>query len=537
MSKRFTQNTFWQEVLSNPTALRSILDLAEIPINYCSTDEIFLFSNKAHAALHGLVPEQVIGRTISDILGVEANKIIRPYYERVLRGEQIHYEKEVLFNIGLRYIQCIYNPVRDAEGKICGWVGVIYNMTERYQLEKTLRKKEAALRIAKEKAEAASIAKSEFLANMSHELRTPMNAIIGLIDIMLIKEYPVEKRQGFLNVMHTSAQQLMQLINDLLDITKLEAGQTSIEVIPFNLSELLDEVVSINGVQAKQKNIQLLIHKESEFPIFLIGDPFRLKQVLMNLVSNAVKFTNQGNVTIKLHGAFNQIKNALDTDITIIDTGIGIQEDKLENIFNKFTQADSSISRTHGGTGLGLSITKMLVELMQGTLSVQSTFGEGTQFNVHLSLPVANSQHISAAAPSDIKAPYAMGEKVNNTHILLVEDNEANIIVAKALLENYGYTYTVAKNGKEALEKLTHGNFDVVLMDLQMPKIGGFEIVRWLRKKEKEQGNIRHLPVIGMTAHALTGVREECRRAGMDEYISKPFNPHELIKLIKQFSE
>ncbi len=519
------------DVLNNPHELLSILDLADIPINYCSTDQVFLFSNKAHAALHGLVPEQVIGKTISEILGADANAVIYPYYERALKGEQVQYEKEVEFKIGLRYIQCIYNPMMNPEGKIIGWVGVIYNMTERYKLEKALRKNEQALRSAKEKAEAANIAKSEFLANMSHELRTPLNAIIGLTDILLLKQHPPEKQQEYLGVMQTSSKHLMHLINDLLEATKLESGHTQFDEMPFNLVTVIDEIIIMNAVQAKQKGIELRLKRTSARDVMLMGDSFRIRQVLMNLIGNAIKFTEKGNIDIELHYKESTVRNFMDVEIAVVDNGIGIAQDKLESIFNKFTQADSSISRNYGGTGLGLSISKTIIEAMGGTISAQSKYGKGSRFTINLSLPITHDISIQF-----LKAENNMEEEGQelSAHILLVDDNDANLLVTTTLLEIHGHSYSVAKDGKSALAELRAGhNFDIVLMDVQMPEMDGFEVTRRLRKQEKAMAAAPVI-VIGMTAYALTTDKQHCLEAGMDDYISKPFDQEKLIRLLQQ---
>ncbi len=532
--KSSLKNNLSEQDLCDASVLRSILDLAAIPINYCNADRVFLFSNKAHSALHGLEPAQVIGKTIAEILGSAGDETIRPYYERALQGEHVEYELEIKYKIETRYIQCIYNPVVNKDGKVTGWVAVTNDMTERNRLENILKKNQQDLRIAKENAETANIAKSEFLANMSHELRTPLNAIVGLINILRLKQHPVEKQNEYLQVMQTSSKHLMDLIDALLEATKLEVGAVQFESIPFDLKEIVNDIISINDLQAKQKGIVLRIdNMPASHPTF-VGDPLRLRQVLMNLVGNAIKFTEKGHVSIAVNHAQNMATNLWDIEISVQDTGVGIAEDNLKSIFNKFTQADSSINRQYGGTGLGLSISAMLIEAMGGAISVESVYGQGSRFTIKLSLPSTYNEITSSPQQANNSA-YLANQTHPDFNILLVEDNPENILVATTLLEIYGYTFSVAHDGKDALAQLDNFQFDLVLMDVQMPEMDGFEVTRLLREREK-QNNLPPITVIGMTAHALPADRVRCIEHGMDDYISKPFNPDDLDRLLKHFS-
>jgi len=372
---------------------------------------------------------------------------------------------------------------------------------------------------AAETARKANEAKSEFLANMSHELRTPMNAVIGLTQILLSKEHPPEKRKEFLQVMQTSAQHLMQLINDLLDISKFESGQAQLENIPFDLRHTIEQVIEMTQVQVKQKNIALRLSVMNPPPSQLVGDPHRLQQVLINLLGNAVKFTEKGSVTVELDCRENPITRSWDVTIAVADTGIGIPPAKLASIFEKFTQADSSISRTHGGTGLGLSICRMIMEMMDGKIWVESNYGQGSRFMIEFPLDAVAQVPAKGPQPSSEDQPAAKGG-----HILLVEDQEGNVLVATALLDLGGYSYEVARNGKEALAMLQRSRFDLVLMDVQMPEMDGQDVTRIIRMNELSTGAPR-LPVIGITAHAFPEDRERCLNAGMDDHIAKPFDP------------
>lgn len=403
-----------------------------------------------------------------------------------------------------------------------------------HRINEELMLKNAEAVMARERAEKSDRAKSEFLANMSHEIRTPMNAIVGLINILQSHQYSAERQKEFLQAMQMSAQQLMQLINDLLDVSKLESQQLQLESIPIDLCEIINEVISINALRAREKNLVLRAEGKEKLTHKLLGDPLRLRQILLNLVSNGIKFTEKGGITIEL-GCHEMAGDQMRVTISVIDTGIGIPEDKLQSVFEKFSQADNSITRKYGGTGLGLSISKTLVELMDGELTVQSTHGEGSRFIVDITLPIYRQKlEVSDYVPGK---PFLVSNKDDNKHfrILLVEDNSANILVASSILETLGYGCEVVKNGLEALNRLSKDRFDLVLMDVQMPEMDGFKVTGYLREHE-QKNHLPRTPVVGMTAHALMGDRERCITAGMDDYISKPFNIDHLIELIERFT-
>ena len=384
-------------------------------------------------------------------------------------------------------------------------------------------------------AEEASLAKSEFLANMSHELRTPMNAIIGIANIFDRDPKLTDKQREFIATLRLSSNSLLNLINDLLDIAKIESSEMQIELRPFNLGDVLEEVRSVMNVRALEKDLMLTLKAPPRAQMNYVGDVARIRQVMLNLVSNALKFTDDGfvNVLVKPEGD-NKVR------IDVVDSGIGMSPEQIARVFDKFVQADETISRRFGGTGLGLAIVRNLVTLMGGDIQVFSQEGMGSKFT--LFLPLQKIEHIAdnddepqtrlqARLQTRPAYPPAQVAISNRKRILLVEDYEGNVIVALTLLQDAGYEVVVASNGKEAIQKLESVPFDIVLMDVQMPVMDGYTATAVIRKMQAE-GLLPPVRIIGMTAHALTGDRQKCLDAGMDDYIPKPFDPDKLEDLL-----
>lgn len=397
-------------------------------------------------------------------------------------------------------------------------------------VNRRLQKSESELQSALVAAQEASTAKSEFLANMSHEIRTPMNAVIGLTQILDTSAPLSERQKEYVKTLKTSANSLLALINDLLDISKIESHQFELEAIPFHVPDLLNEVVSIITVPAQQKGVSITvsIQRECSNKMF-VGDPARIRQILLNLCSNAVKFTEAGSISVAATCAPTNEPYSENLVFTIKDTGIGIAPDKLGKIFAKFMQADTSVSRKYGGTGLGLAITKSLTEQMGGTIAVESQQGIGSTFTV--SLPLKRSERTTNAASTenvedDTQSPAG-------PRILIVEDHPANVLVASSFVEKFGYAYDVSNNAFDAVQKLTGSHrYGAVLMDIQMPGMDGYAATKLIREHEKKNRQHR-TPIIGVTAYALSGTRERCFNAGMDDYIAKPFDPEELKKKLQ----
>ena len=409
-------------------------------------------------------------------------------------------------------------PICDQEGRVVRWFGTNTDITERKQAEE-------ALIAAKEAAEAANVAKSQFLANMSHELRTPMNAILGMIDVALPKATDPTV-QDCLQTAKGSADLLLTLLNDLLDSAKIESGKLELESAPFSLRRMLDQITRVLAVRASEKGLCFCCRMPEETPDAVVGDRMRLQQVLLNLAGNAIKFTERGEVEISLRALSQDGEACL--EFAVRDTGIGIPPSGQERLFQPFAQADASMARRFGGTGLGLSICKSLVEMMGGRIWVESEVGKGSTFHFTVRLPLAKE------LPSDFDAPVAVpAAACAQLRILLAEDNPANQKLATYILQDRGHIVEIAGDGREAVRLTEQNRYDVILMDVQMPGMDGLEATAAIRKRE--DGG-RRVPIIAMTAHAMKGDREQCLAAGMDGYLSKPIDAHEMIAMVESLA-
>jgi signal transduction histidine kinase/CheY-like chemotaxis protein len=383
---------------------------------------------------------------------------------------------------------------------------------------------EQQLRIAQEKAQQSGIMKEQFMANMSHEIRTPMNAIIGFASL-LGKSKLDDKQREQLNAIQQSGENLLNIINDILDFSKIEEGMIRIEKIPFSPAALLHSINIMFSQKANDKRIQLEFNSRSELPPAVIGDPTRLTQILANLINNALKFTNEGRISVQTELLKDENEDVT-IQFTVKDTGIGIPKDKLTEIFERFTQADTDTTRKYGGSGLGLHIVKRMVELQGGSISVESAEGLGSSFSFLIPYKKASD---AVRRETGQQMPARLKTKIN---ILVAEDNILNQELAASLLSQWGFEFDIVKNGKEVIEKLEQKEYDLALMDIQMPEMNGYKTAEYIR-----QNLHLNLPIIAMTAHVMPGEKDKCISYGMTDYISKPIRENELYSLIAKYTK
>ena len=418
---------------------------------------------------------------------------------------------------------------KDDGGNVLGVVIVARDVTDQKRIENELieakvfaEKATLIAEEAKSKAESAVKAKQQFLSNMSHEIRTPMNAIIGFTKV-LSKTDLSAKQKEYLNAIKMSGDALIVLINDILDLAKVNAGKMIFEKTPFKMMSSISSMLHLFETKINEKNLKLVKDYDKKIPNVLVGDPVRLHQIILNLVSNAVKFTSKGKITVSVH-LLNEDDEQVTVEFTVSDTGIGIEESKIETIFESFQQASSGTSRLFGGTGLGLAIVKQLVEKQGGTIKVKSKIGEGATFSFILPFQKTKT---SSGPGSDQEETELLDTKIRNIKVLVVEDMVLNQLLMKTILDDFGFERDIADNGKIALEKLQNKSYDIILMDLQMPEMDGFETTKYIRNTMHSK-----IPIIALTADVTTVDLAKCKEVGMDDYIAKPVDERILYSKI-----
>ncbi|WP_413943547.1 ATP-binding protein [Bdellovibrio sp. HCB-162] len=432
------------------------------------------------------------------------------------------------------WIQGSYTPVRNLQGEIVKIVKMAMDVTEKKSLSENLEKKNKELLSAAAKAKAATYAKSVFLANMSHEIRTPLNSIIGITDT-LAETLLDDQQASFVEILQRANNQLMTIINDILDLSKVEAGEIELKLLPFDLQKLLDELVAVLGFRAKEKGLQLNIQVEEDVDAFYVGDQDRLRQVLMNLLNNAIKFTHKGEVSLRV--AKNRTSRPGNILFCVADTGIGIPRSKFKDIFQPFTQADSATTRRYGGTGLGLSITKNIVQLMNGQIWLESDEGIGSVF--YFTATMASTTERKTTMHNPLQGRYQLSDIKHNIansrlRILIVDDVDDNRNLFGIYLQNTIHHISYAQSGIEAVELVERQHFDIIFMDVQMPGMDGYEATGLIRAIE-QKAERTPARIFACTANAFSEDVEKSLQAGCDMHLSKPIRKDTLIKAINSF--
>jgi PAS domain S-box-containing protein len=416
-------------------------------------------------------------------------------------------------------VQLTITAIRDDRGAITGYLGVANDITIRKQHE-------ALLRQALKDAQAASKAKADFLAVMSHEIRTPMNGVIGMTHL-LGKTVLNQQQQEYVGIIRSSGENLLSLINDILDFSKMEAERLELEHVPFALSPLIGELTRLFGNEATKRNLHLSHLVDDNIPHTVLGDPGRLRQILTNLVANALKFTERGTVVITLEMVA-RTDDLVTCRFSVMDTGLGMRPDQIARIGQPFTQADASTTRRFGGTGLGLSICKRLLALMDSHLVITSTMGKGSTFSFTMDFPVIETSQRAALPTASASEP---ARPLHLSRLLVAEDVEVNQLLIAAILKDVVDHIDVVGNGADAVTAVQQRAYDCILMDCQMPDMDGYDATRIIREHEQTTGKTR-LPIIALTANALSGDRQDCLDAGMDDYLSKPLDPDALMRVL-----
>lgn len=517
-----------ESLLEQINFLQVLIDTIPAPIFYKDRNGLYLGCNKALEDYLRLPKEKILGRSVFEVTDKHiAEKYHKTDLELFKNPGKLEYEIQITYPDKTKHHFVVNKATYLNRNKeIAGIVGVILDITELKNIQADLIK-------AKTEAELANKAKSEFLASMSHEIRTPMNAIIGMSELLL--DTPLTQEQAkYVKVLHDAGESLLNLINDILDISKIESGQIELEEVEFDLLEVVERLLDVLSLKANEKGLELAYTIDPDVPVFLKGDPTRLRQVLVNLIGNSIKFTEKGEVVLNISlgrdESYNHVSKGREGRVkllfTVKDTGIGIPEDKLTSIFEKFTQADTSTTRKYGGTGLGLAISKKLVEMMGGSIWVESRLGKGTKmsFTAQFDFQKGKERIKEKYPPIDIK----------NMKVLVVDDNSTNRMILKQMAENLGAIVKEVESGIKAIEELKKSAlesspYDLILLDYHMPDIDGVEVI----KRGQEMGVITTENIIMLTSGYIKEESEKARKVGIRTILNKPIKRTELLETIK----
>lgn len=509
-----------QKVIVNREAkFKGIIDNFRLGLLEVEPSGVIIRANQAFCEMSGFSGEELFGKDGGDLLLDEQEKErMKERNASRIEGEEDVYELRVLNkNRETRYWLVSAAPLLGDEGDIQGSIGIHWDITH-------LKEMEFELTEAKRIAEDSSKAKAMFLANMSHEIRTPLNGIVGMAEQLAQSQLDADQRY-FTDIMRSASSTLLSIINDVLDISKIESGKFSIETISFNLNENIRRTLSIFEEKAKLSDISLDIDLMDDRGIMHLGDPHRLSQVLFNIVGNAIKFTHTGyvRVTSKLERGENDV---CWVSFSIEDTGVGMDMSYLAKVFEAFSQEDSSITRKFGGSGLGLSIARSIIQIMGGTIQIESEKGKGTRVDIRIPMRISNDK-----TKQEIVEMTDLHKSLKGLRVLAVEDNELNRMVLQVILKKCEVMVSIAHNGQEAIDLIQEKEFDIVLMDVQMPILDGLEATKFIREDLHYS-----IPIIGLSANAMREEMEICKQAGMNDYLVKPYSERALVEVMKKWS-
>ncbi|MCE7998614.1 MAG: response regulator [Rhodobiaceae bacterium] len=549
-------NAFAQSKCARDEAerFRLVAEAIDHSVLMTDTDGFLVWTNPSFTEMTGYSLEEVIGRKPGHFLRApESEPSTTAAIDRHIRDHR-GFDTEVLnmTKDGRRFwAQLEIRPVFGADGQVINFIGIERDITEDKRTEAALEANRVELQqriidlqnakneleaeraklassadelsAAKDAAEQANRAKSEFLATVSHELRTPMNGVLGMAELLIDSDLDPEQRDHA-SAIKDSGESLLVLLNDILDLSRLEAQGLELETVPIRLADIVAAVTDVMRANANDRGLELKTDISPDAPETVMGDPTRLRQILFNLTSNAIKFTDRGSVGVFVSPDSNKGGNFIRIDVT--DTGIGISEEAQARLFERFSQADSSISRTHGGTGLGLAICRELARLMNGEISVESTLGKGSKFSISVPLARPDEEASSLASTELSREQRLVGDETNSWRILVAEDQPINAKLMTAIMGRLNHTLTIAPNGVEVIKELRQGEYDLILMDIQMPEMDGILATKVIRSSDECWHDI---PIIALTAHAMAGTRDTYLQAGMNGFVSKPISIDALV--------